>query len=122
MKQFQKMSEAEMEIMNEVWDCGGPASSADIQRRLSAVRPWKTTTILTFLSRLCEKGLLRIEREGRANAYIPLVSKEEYKQAETRAFLNEVHHGSVRSFFAALAGGGMTAEEIEELKKWFETK
>ena len=122
MKQFQKMSDAEMEIMKEVWACGGLATSAEIQRRLSAARPWKATTILTFLSRLCEKGLLRIEKDGRANSYIPLVSEAEYRQAETRAFLNEVHHGSVKSFFAALADGGMTAEEVEELKKWFEKK
>ena len=118
MKPAQKMSESEMEVMRAVWAFEGPVTSAQVQESLGE-RGWKTTTVLTFLSRLAEKGLLRTEKAGKSNRYIPLLSEQEYKEWETRSFLEEVHGGSLRSFFAALSGGDeLTGSDIEELKQW----
>lgn len=118
MKPAQKMSESEMEVMRAVWAFEGPVTSAQVQESLGE-RGWKTTTVLTFLSRLAEKGLLRTEKRGKFNRYTPLLSEQEYKEWETRSFLEEVHGGSLRSFFAALSGGDeLTGSDIEELKQW----
>lgn len=119
MTEFQPLSESELLIMQAVWASGSSVSSSQIQNSLTA-KHWKPTTILTFLSRLCDKGLLRAEKNGKSNRYLPLVSQEEYKQFETRAFLKQVHGGSVKSFLAALAeDDGITPTEIEELREWF---
>ncbi len=118
MKPAQKMSESEMEVMRAVWAFEGPVTSAQVQESLGE-RGWKPTTVLTFLSRLAEKGLLRTEKRGKSNRYTPLLSEQEYKEWETRSFLEEVHGGSLRSFFAALSGGDeLTGSDIEELKQW----
>lgn len=122
---FQRISESEMEIMRLIWSLnaqsGGPITSAEVQACLSRQKQWKATTILTFLSRLCEKGLLASEKRGKANFYTPLLSEEEYKGLETRAFLAEVHGGSLRSFIAALANDeGLDSNDLAELKDWFE--
>ena len=107
-----------MEVMRAVWAFEGPVTSAQVQESLGE-RGWKTTTVLTFLSRLAEKGLLRTEKRGKSNRYTPLLSEQEYKEWETRSFLEEVHGGSLRSFFAALSGGDeLTGSDIEELKQW----
>ncbi len=120
MEPAQKMSESEMEVMEAVWAFDGPVTSAQVQERLSA-RGWKPTTVLTFLSRLTEKGLLAREKNGKLNHYVPLLTSSEYKEWETRSFLNEVHGGSLRSFFAALSGGEkLTEADVEELKHWLD--
>lgn len=122
MSQFQKMSDSEMEVMRIIWASGGPVTSAQIQSVLGTKKGWKATTLLTFLSRLCEKGLLKIQKDGKSNIYCPRISETEYKRAETRAFLNNVHQGSLKSFVAALADEDLTREELDELKEWFEQK
>lgn len=118
LKPAQKMSESEMEVMRVIWAFEGPVTSAQVQESLSG-RGWKPTTVLTFLSRLTEKGFLRTEKQGKSNRYIPLLSEAEYKKWETQTFLKEVHGGSLQSFFAALSGGEkLSGSDIEELKQW----
>lgn len=124
MNKLQKMSDAEREVMQFVWAAGRSVSSAKLLDDLKTInREWKPNTVLTFLARLIEKGLLTSVRHGRSNEYIPLITESEYKQFETRTFLNSVHDGSVKSFITALyEGNDLTAEEIAELKQWFSQK
>ncbi len=124
MGKLQKMSDAEKEVMRFVWAAGASISSAKLLDDLKAVnKEWKPNTVLTFLARLIEKGVLTSIRHGRSNEYIPLVTKSEYKQFETRSFLNAVHDGSVKSFITALyENNDLTATEITELKEWFSQK
>ena len=120
---LQKMSEAEMEIMELIWRLPVPCTSAEIQKELPAEKNWKPTTLLTFLSRLTEKGLLTVEKLGKQNFYSPLVTREEYLAAETRSFLDERHGGSLKSFIAALNSGERLSEgEIDELRRWLESQ
>ncbi|GIO86424.1 transcriptional regulator [Paenibacillus faecis] len=120
MKSVQKMSEAESEVMRVVWAAGGPVTSQVILAELNKRKDWKPTTVLTFLTRLTEKGLLRTEKRKKVNYYTPVFSEDEYKHLETRAFLETVHEGSVKNLLAALYDADdISPEEIEELKKWF---
>ena len=123
--EFQRVSGSEMEIMQAVWALSPngetPVTSAQLQAQLSE-RQWKATTVLTFLSRLCDKGLLAASKRGKSNLYTPLLTEEEYRRLETRAFLDEVHGGSLRSFIAALADDDLSGEELDELKEWFENR
>lgn len=118
---FQKLSDAEMEVMQAVWDAEGSVTSSYIQQKLAS-HAWKPTTVLTFLKRLTQKGMLSYTREGKTNVYAPLVSRDAYTQAQTRVFLEQVHHGSVQSLMASLCGGDTaTTEEIRALREWLET-
>lgn len=120
MCKIQKISKSEMEVMQVIWDSEDPLTSSEIQQALNKEKNWKPTTVLTFLARLGEKGIIKTLKKGKSNQYIPLISEREYKQFETRSFLNSVHKGSVKSFMTALyEGDDITKEEIEDLKKWF---
>jgi len=121
-KKLQKISEAEMEVMRIIWDKGGSVTSAELQSELkSAGKEWRINTILTFLARLTEKGILSSKRKGRSNQYTALVSEEEYKHYETLSFLNTVHGGSVKNFMAALFDGDeLGREDISELRDWLD--
>lgn len=119
---LQRISESEMEVMRVIWEADAPVTSAQIQARLDREHSWKATTLLTFLSRLCDKGILQVERQGKSNAWSALISREEYQRMETMAFLEEVHHGSLKSFVAALSGSGIRPEELQELREWFQNQ
>lgn len=123
MKQVQKISESEMEIMEIIWGSGGTASSTVISNKLSETRAWKHSTVLTFLVRLVEKGVLSLTKDGKVNIYTALISKEDYVKLQTQSFLQTYHGGCVKNFIAALLDSdGISRADIDELKKWFADK
>lgn len=119
MVSFQPMSESEMQVMRVLWDSDGAVTSAQVIKRLEQTKSWKPSTVWTFLGRLAEKGLIRAEKKGKRSLYTPVISEEQYRQIQTRQFLDNVHGGSISSFFAALSGGDQLDDaEFEELKRW----
>lgn len=112
-----KISESEMEIMHLIWESGQPVSAAWLAERLPQ-KQWKQTTLLTFLTRLAEKGAVTVSKEGRANLYRPAITPEEYRMQETERFLRHIHGGSLNSLFAALtAAEQLDKAEAEELRR-----
>lgn len=61
----------EAEIMRAVWKAKGPLSVRDVLDRLNAGRrePLAYTTVMTVMSRLAEKEILRRSPRGRAFVY-----------------------------------------------------
>ena len=114
-----KLSEAEAEVMEAVWDFGRPVLVAELLRRFAPEKGWKTSTLSTLLARLMDKGFVTKSLAGKANYYTPLLTREEYKRSATRTFLETVHGGSLASFVASLSGGAqLSEEELAELRAW----
>ncbi|MCD8390762.1 MAG: BlaI/MecI/CopY family transcriptional regulator [Firmicutes bacterium] len=114
-----KISDSEMELMNIIWGSESPATSAGIAESLNT--SWSGATIRTFLKRLTEKGVLKMRRDGKVNYYTPLISREDYKKMCAEEFINDMYSGSVKNMLAALYGGEKpTADELREIKDWFE--
>ena len=114
-----KLSESERAIMRQIWAMERPVTSAQLVAAFSESRGWKAQTVNTFLTRLCEKGMLVGRRRGAQNLYDTAMEEADYRAQETKAFLKEVHRGSVQSFLAALCNeDGLTKQEIDELKDW----
>ena len=121
MKNIKRIPESELEIMQIIWKEEAPVSRMTIERALQEKHPLAPTTILTLLTRLCEKGFLSLRKEGRSNLYEPLVTEREYLACESRSFLDRVFGGSVAGFATALCDSGIKKEELEELKRMLET-
>ena len=120
MKKFEKMSDSEMEIMKAIWEL---ATSVTIAQLLDIFehRKWKTQTMATFLARLADKGLIYVNSDQRANIYTAAISEQKYYQLEAQALLGSMYDGSLQNFLSALYGGGeIEANEVAELKEWFE--
>lgn len=120
MKKIKRLPESELEIMQIIWKEQAPVSRAVIEHALNDIHPLAPTTILTLLTRLCEKGFLSLRKEGRSNLYEPLITEKEYLASESRSFLNRLFNGSVAGFAAALCDSGVKKEEVEELKRLLE--
>ncbi len=117
-----KISDSEMEIMKLIWEGITPVSAAELMQQLRA-KNWKLTTLLTFLSRLTEKGYLTVSKAQRSNLYAPAISFEAYKAAETEQFMKQIHGGSVKSLFAALATTEQLDEQdLKELREFLERR
>lgn len=119
-KTIRRLPDAELEVMQAVWACEAPVARADIDAKLKGTHPMALTTLLTVLTRLADKGFLRIEKQGRSARYIPLVRREEYLAQQSRRFLEKLCGGSLPAFAAALCDSGLSREELAELRRLLE--
>jgi len=101
--------------MKALWD-SGPDTPRVVLETALAERCWASNTINTYLSRLIKKGFLSARREGKSNLYTPLISREDYVAFESRSVLRQLYGNSPRTFVAALARGGLSAEDRAELR------
>ena len=115
MKEYSSLPDGELEIMQIVWDCEPPVSRIAIEESLLQEKHLAPTTILTFLTRLCDKGFLRAERQGRMNLYTPLISRRDYLAKESRRMLDRLYGGSLSAFAVSLCDSGITKEELAQL-------
>ena len=88
------LPDAELAVMQAVWACEVPV-----------------------LSRLAEKGFLKIEKTGRSAEYWPLITKEDYLARQGQKFYDQLCGKSIPAFAAALCASGLSAEELAELRE-----
>lgn len=118
---IQQVSDAELQLMKIIWAKGGTALYAEIMEELTATgRTWQKNTIITLLSRLIEKGLLKANKIGRRNKYTAVVSEIDYQTDQTKCFLDKLYEGNVKGLIAMLIQSDMlTSEDYEELRMFW---
>ena len=119
--ELKTLPNSELELMMILWRAGVPLTRMEIEERLPKKRTLSKTTILSFLSRLEEKGFVLVEKEGRNNRYLPLVQESDYLKQESGSILKKLYGSSVKKFVAALYDGdGLSKEQIAELKDYLD--
>lgn len=116
MSQLRRLPDTELEVMQVIWDCTPPVSVSDIIDNVCAVHPMAETTLQTLLARLAEKGFLDVLIQKRKKYYTPTVSQESYQISQSRSFFQKVCGGNLSAFANALCEGGLTKEEISQLR------
>lgn len=112
-----KISPAEWEVLNVVWD-SAPVTAPEVYQSLANEQDWHQKTVNTFLSRLVEKGILHARREGKANVYSPLLTREECVREESATFLQRVFRGALAPMMLHFVENAeLSAEDIAELQK-----
>lgn len=112
-----KISDAEWEVMNALWD-DSPASSGQVVERLAALSDWSPKTIKTLLGRLVKKGFVTYEEDGARYLYRPAVHRHEVVRGESRSFLERVFRGDAASLLAHFAREvELTEDEAAELRR-----
>jgi predicted transcriptional regulator len=97
--------------MEVLWTAGGPLTARAIARALPD-RDLAQTTVLTVLSRLEKKGVVRRNRDARAHSYAAVASREDHVAGLMRDVL-----GTAPDKTAALARfvGSVSQDEAEAL-------
>lgn len=117
------LPDSELKIMMIIWDLNKPVTRSEIEEHMEKDKNLSPTTILSFLSRLQEKGFLKISKSGKNNIYTALIDKESYMQAESRNILKNLYQNSVKNFLAALYdGNSLSKEELKELEDYISEK
>lgn len=71
--------ELEAQVMDALWDADGWMTPRDVHVAITtARRPLAYTTVMTILVRLWNKGMLERQSAGRAFAYRPVASRDEW--------------------------------------------
>ncbi len=120
---MKRLPDSELEIMMIIWDLNRPVTRAQIEEQMGEGKKPAPTTVLSFLSRLQEKGFLEVSKSGKNNVYNALVDKEDYMRAESRNILKRLFHNSAKNFLAALYDGdNLSDSELKELEDYINEK
>ena len=119
---IQQISDSELELMKIIWANDGRIKYADIMETLAEKgNTWQKNTVITLLSRLVEKSMLKTSKIGRRNEYIALVSESDYQSTQARTLLNKLYAGDAKGLVATLIQGEMLSEEdYQELKRFWD--
>ena len=118
---MKRLPDAELAVMQALWQRGGEATSAEVQAVLRETYDWKQTSVLTFLARLTEKGFVACRKEGKVNHYTACISEAAYQKNESVHFVQRLFAGSVRDLVASLAeAGSMTEADLAQLQAFLD--
>ena len=112
-----KISDAELAVLEVLWQADEPLSVTPIRIKLGEEWGWDASTVKTLLRRLCDKGAVAAEKRE-VFYYHPQLSREEYRRWSTRSLVERIYQGSARDLVASLVKGNqLTKSDLEELRK-----
>ena len=122
-KEYKRLPEAEMDIMNYIWESEKAVSSVEIQEGLKDKHEWSLAVILNLLARLTERGFVTAEKQGKYKYYSPLVKQEDYLRQESKSIIDRIFGGSVSKLVSCLYDGkNLSDEDIKSLKAFIDDK
>lgn len=116
-----KVSEAEMKVMEKVWEKGEMITVLELISMLTEEEKeemWIYQKVATFLTRLEKKGMLSKMKEGKVLYYYPLISREQYNQSAVKELINTRFEGSLKKFLVSFLKSNISENEIKEMKEW----
>ena len=114
------LSEAQMEIMNVVWD-RSETTLGEIWRELSTKRGIARNTIQTLLSRLVDKGWLDYRAEGKIFHYRATVPRQPAMKHVVSRFVETAFNGSAEGLVMALLDSqDLKQDEVDRIRALIE--
>ena len=115
-KPEEKITDAELEVMQALWEAKGPMTLAQVKAALAGHN--KDTT-KTLLRRLCEKGAVGQEKRE-VYYYCPLVERDELGLYRTGRLIEKLYAGSAKAMVASLVEHEQLGpQDVEELRELF---
>ena len=117
-----KISSAEWEVMNVVWD-RATVTAAGVFAGLPPGHGWKQKTVNTFLARLVDKGVLKVTKSDHVNLYQARLRREACVARESESFLQRVFQGAAGPLLVHFCEQQDLSEaDIRELEKLLKKK
>ncbi len=115
---MKNISEAELEVMQVLWQKGA-STSLEIISEVKKKKEWKNNTIMTLVTRLVNKEFIDVIREDKSLLiYKPKVSEYDYKSKETNNFIEKLYNGSINNMLVAFAKSNkLSKQDLEDLIK-----
>ena len=111
------LGDAELEIMEVLWDATEPVTSSYVSENLKIRSTWPISTVMTVLSNLASKGFVYCDRSTRRNLYSAIVDEKEYKNSETKSLVKKLYNNSMSAMVSNWAEKeGFSKEDLAHLK------
>ncbi len=112
------LGSAELEVLKVLWDIG-PRTVREVMNALhERDRNVAYTTVLTFLTRLEQKGFVTSDKTDMAYLYRPAVSRDGVAKTRLKSFLDQLYDGAAGPLVLQLIREqNFSHEEIAELQK-----
>lgn len=108
-----KFGAVESRFADIVWK-EAPLSTSALVKLCAEELNWKRTTTYTVLKKFCQRGIFSME-DGQVTV---LISRQDYYDRESEAFVDEVFDGSLPAFLVAFSRRKkLSDEEIAQLQK-----
>jgi predicted transcriptional regulator len=109
---------AELEVLKALWD-HGPATVREVMNHLhDRGRRVAYTTVLTFLTRLEQKGYAASDKSGVAYVYRPAVTRARVTKSRLRSLIEQLYDGDAAPLVLQLMREqNFSADEIAELQR-----
>ncbi|PZE21565.1 penicillinase repressor BlaI [Paenibacillus xerothermodurans] len=115
-KPVPRISEAEWEVMNVLWE-KAPLTASEVTHALQEKTDWKPKTIRTLLDRLVKKQVVGVKQDQKVYTFFPLHTQSECQRAEAQSFLQRIYGGAMKSMLVQFVEEeSMTEDEIKELR------
>ena len=113
-----ELGEAELEVLKALWDAG-PATVREVMNRLhDSGRRVAYTTVLTFLTRLEQKGYVRSNKSDLAYVYRAAVSRNQVTRSRLKTVIDTLFDGEAAPLVLQLMKTErFSAQELAELQK-----
>lgn len=114
----QKITDAELEVMQVLWAAQEPVTLAWVKAALAAKGKNEETT-KTLLRRLCQKGAVAQEKRE-VYYYRPTVGQDQLGQYRTQRLIDKLYAGSAKAMVAALVEHEqLRPQDVDELRELF---
>lgn len=111
------LSEREWTVLDALWKTGG-AELGTLVDALQETTGWSRNTVLTYLTRMEAKGLVRIDKDSYPHLYYASLDRALCQRQERQSFLQRVYRGAAGDLIAAfLKEEPITQEERDKLRK-----
>lgn len=109
------LSDGEWKLMNLLWDAS-PLTIAQMVSALHDDTAWTKATINIMLSRLADKGAVRIDATGPRKLFYPLLARDDAVRQEARSTLTKIKTGGLGLLVSTMAQESELSDaEIDEL-------
>lgn len=116
-----ELGEAELAVLRELWE-GGAQTVRDVMVRLHAQgRRVAYTTVLTFLTRLEQKGYVTSNKSGQAYVYKARLSRQQVTRSRLRTVMEQLFDGAAAPMVLQLMETEkFSPQELASLRKLIE--
>jgi BlaI family penicillinase repressor len=113
-----ELGEAELAVMRVLWD-DGPLTVRDVMNRLhERGRTVAYTTVLTFLSRLEQKGVVASDKRDTAYVYRAKISRQSVSSSRIKTLVDQLYDGAAAPMLLQLIESEkFSSEELSQLRK-----
>lgn len=112
-----KLSDREWTVLEALWQRDG-AELGELVDCLEPYTGWNRNTVLTYLTRMEKKALVRIDKGTSPHTYHAAMDQEACRAQERRSFLNRVYRGSAGDLVTAfLKEEQISKEERDRLRQ-----